>query len=90
MLQNRDIDLKPKGRPAEGSGNGIEGASLRCTRYSHCMGLCLDIQSRCGNSQLESRVRENRTHSLEGGEGVSLSLPLSVVLRKPGFRPAPE
>jgi hypothetical protein len=78
VLQNRDIDLKPMGRPAEGSGNGIEGVSLRCTRYSHRMGLCVDIQSRCGNSQLESRVRENRTHGSEGGEGESLSLPLSA------------
>ena len=29
------------------------------------------------NHQLESRVRENRTHGSEGGEGESLSLPLS-------------
>jgi RNA-directed DNA polymerase len=32
--------------------------------------------SRCGNYQLESRVRENRTHGSEGGEGESPSLPL--------------
>ncbi len=28
---------------------------------------------------MESRVRENRTHGSEGGEGESLSLPLSLV-----------
>ena len=30
------------------------------------------------NHQLESRVRENRTHGSEGGEGDSPFLPLSV------------
>ena len=33
------------------------------------------------NHQLESRVRENRTHGSEGGEGDSPFLPLSVVHR---------
>jgi hypothetical protein len=32
-------------------------------------------QSRWGNSRLESRVRENRTHGLEGGEVSSLLYP---------------
>lgn len=30
------------------------------------------------NHQLESRVRENRTHGSEGGEGESSFLPLST------------
>ena len=77
MLQIRGADLKPKGRPAEGSGNGIEGARLRYTRFSHHKRFCLEIQSRCGNSRLESRVRENRTHGSEGGVGERSSLPLS-------------
>jgi hypothetical protein len=38
---------------------------------------CVDSQSRCGNSRLESRVRENRPHGSEGGEGERPSLPLS-------------
>ena len=42
------------------------------------------------NHQLESRVRENRTHGSEGGEGDSPFLPLSVAaevfLLDPGFR----
>ena len=39
VLQNRGIDLKPRGRPAEGSGNGIVGASPRYTKFSHRLGL---------------------------------------------------
>lgn len=40
------------------------------------------------NHQLESRVRENRTHGSEGGEGESPSLPLSVPCQRRdcGFR----
>ena len=37
------------------------------------------------NHQLESRVRENRTHGSEGGEGESLSLPLSGAVKTTGF-----
>ena len=33
------------------------------------------------NHQLESRVRENRTHGSEGGEGDSPFLPLSECLK---------
>jgi hypothetical protein len=36
------------------------------------------------NHQLESRVRENRTHGSEGGEGESPSLPLSASLNPAG------
>jgi hypothetical protein len=82
MLQNRDIDLNAKELPAEGSGNGIEGVSLRCTRFSHRKGFCMEIQSRCRNSRLESRVRENRTHGSEGGEGERPFLPLSNSIRR--------
>ena len=32
-------------------------------------------QSRWGNHRLESRVRENRTHGSEGGEGATLPDP---------------
>ena len=39
----------------------------------------LACQSRWGNNQLESRVRENRTHGSEGGEDIYPSLPLSEV-----------
>jgi hypothetical protein len=35
----------------------------------------LASQSRSGNHQLESRVRENRTHGSEGGDGESRSRP---------------
>jgi hypothetical protein len=38
----------------------------------------LASQSRCGNHRLESRVRENRTHGSEGGDGESRSRPLST------------
>ena len=72
VLRNRTIDLKSKGLPADDSGNGIGDASLRYSTYSHCLGRGMDIQSRCGNSRLESRVRENRTHGSEGGESVVL------------------
>jgi len=37
----------------------------------------LASQSRCWNHQLESRVRENRMHGSEGGEGVGPFRPLS-------------
>ena len=42
---------------------------------TYCAVLC--CQSRCGNSRLESRVRENRTHGSEGGESASPFRPLS-------------
>ena len=35
-------------------------------------------QSRCGNHRPESRVRENRQHGSEGGEGESPFRPLSI------------
>jgi hypothetical protein len=35
--------------------------------------------SRCGNQRLESRVRENRMHGSEGGEGHTLPDPIDVV-----------
>jgi hypothetical protein len=40
----------------------------------------LASQSRSGNHRLESRVRENRTHGSEGGDGESRSRPLSMIL----------
>ena len=36
----------------------------------------LASQSRCGNPRLESRVRENRTHGSEGGEGEPFPTPI--------------
>ena len=39
VLQNRGIDLKSKGLPAGGSGNGIGGASLRYSTFSHRLGI---------------------------------------------------
>ena len=77
VLQNRDIDLKAKRIPADGFGNGIADAGLRCLKLPHHLAVKVDIQPRCGNSRLESRMRENRTCGSEGGEGESLSLPLS-------------
>jgi hypothetical protein len=77
VLQNRGIDLNTKRLLAGGSGNGIGGGSLRCLVRSHRLGSRVDIQPRCGYSRLESRVRENRTHGSEGGEGWRPSLPLS-------------
>ena len=77
VLQTRGIDLRMKGSPADGSGNGIGYISSRCLILSHRLRVQVDTQSRCRNSQLESRVRENRTHGSEGGEGESSSLPLS-------------
>ena len=45
VLQNRDIDLKPKGLSAEGSGNGIAGAIPCYAKFSHRKGFCMEIQS---------------------------------------------
>jgi hypothetical protein len=47
------------------------------------------------NYRLESRVRENRTHGSEGGDGESRFRPLSgsssvQVQKTPGFRLPPE
>jgi hypothetical protein len=38
VLQTCVIDLKPKGLPADGSGNGIGGASLRYSTHPHRFG----------------------------------------------------
>ena len=84
MLQNLGIDLKTKRRLAGGSGNGIGVANLCYLMFSHQLGSRVDIQPRWGNSRLESRVRENRTHGSEGGVGERSSLPLSA---KPGLGP---
>src|SRR6266545_5502050 len=46
------------------------------TRIAIC-GLA--SQSRWGNHRLESRVRENRTHGSEGGDGESRFRPLSNI-----------
>ena len=77
VLQNRAIDLKSKGLPADDSGNGIGDASPRYSTCSHCLGRGMDSQSRCGNSRLESRVRENRTHGSEAVSYTHLTLPTS-------------
>ena len=49
----------------------------------------LASQSRCGNHRLESRVRENRTHGSEGGDGESRFRPLSI-LGSRIFSPQPQ
>ena len=52
-------------------------SSLQHRVGHHNCGPVLASQSRCGNHRLESRVRENRTHGSEGGDGESRSRPLS-------------
>ena len=41
--------------------------------------LILACQSRWGNHRLESRVRENRMHGSEGGEGLLFPTPILPV-----------
>jgi hypothetical protein len=50
---------------------------LRKGLFTRVAARALASQSRCGNHRLESRVRENRMHGSEGGEGASPSRPLS-------------
>src|SRR5271169_4382508 len=41
---------------------------------------------RCGNQQLESRVRENRQHGSEGGEAKAFPTPIIRPLVEPRFQ----
>jgi len=43
-------------------------------------------QSRWGNHQLESRVRENRTHGSEGGEGRPFPTPILIICNRSIFK----
>jgi hypothetical protein len=65
MLQIRGTDVKPKGRPAEGSGNGIEGASLRYTRIPHHKGSGLAMKFSRATSPSPSRATVGTQVDLE-------------------------
>src|SRR6266508_1092839 len=61
-------------------GNGVQRDESLFRGYGLFtrIAICgLASQSRWGNHQLESRVRENRTHGSEGGNGESRLRPLS-------------
>src|ERR1700678_658570 len=64
-----------------GAGNGVKGGGSLLSRSFLLFTLSTvryrARRPRCGNQQLESRVRENRQHGSEGGEVQKPSLPLS-------------
>ena len=70
VLQNRAIDLKSKGRPADDSGNGIGDASLLYSTCSHYLGRGMDIQSRCTMRKLSTgEPCAGEPHARFGGRG---------------------
>src|SRR5271163_2885046 len=74
------------------AGNGVKGGGLLLSRSFLLFTLstvrCRARRSRCGNQQLESRVRENRQHGSEGGEAKAFPTPYHNVNRLLLSRPS--
>src|SRR5271168_803130 len=67
-----------------GAGNGVKGGGSLLSRSFLLFTLSTvryrARRPRCGNQQLESRVRENRQHGSEGGEAKAFPTPISSSL----------
>src|SRR5271155_4905445 len=65
-----------------GAGNGVKGGGSLLSR-SFLLFLSTvryrARRSRCGNQQLESRVRENRQHGSEGWEAKAFPTPITFI-----------
>src|SRR5699024_4489384 len=68
----------------DGAGNGVQRTKPFAVvrRFTYRAACQPASQPRCGNHRLESRVRENRTHGSEGGDGGSRLRPLSKKRRQ--------
>src|SRR5271167_1260271 len=66
-----------------GAGNGVKGGGSLLSRSFLLFTLSTvryrARRPRCGNQQLESRVRENRQHGSEGGEAKAFPTPITDV-----------
>jgi hypothetical protein len=66
-----------------GAGNGVKGGGSLLSRSLLLFTLSTvryrARRPRCGNQQLESRVRENRQHGSEGGEAKAFPTPITTL-----------
>ena len=65
-----------------GAGNGVKGGSLLSRSFLLFTSSTVRYRARrprCGNQQLESRVRENCQHGSEGGEAKAFPTPITDV-----------
>src|SRR5277367_2807746 len=66
-----------------GAGNGVKGGGSLLSRSFLLFTLSTvryrTRRPRCGNQQLESRVRENRQHGSEGGEAKAFPTPITTL-----------
>src|SRR5271156_2185953 len=73
-----------------GAGNGVKGGGSLLSRSFLLFTLSTvryrARRPRCGNQQLESRVRENRQHGSEGGEAKAFPTPITA--RSPNLNDA--
>src|SRR6202041_192750 len=82
--------LSTDGTHGVGAGNGVKGGGLLLSRSFLLFTLstvrCRARRPRCGNQQLESRVRENRQHGSEGGEAKAFPTPYHGICVRAPYR----